>query len=123
MNKVIFTSVLALTALFGCSQNSKNEQPTRPVTAMCQSKSMPGGWSVSQITPEAQQAIDTVMAQMNTASPLKEVNEVRTQVVNGVNYAIEFTLENGEVWHAVVYRNLRNDYMIDQVAEQGALCP
>ncbi|EGA64224.1 hypothetical protein VIBR0546_02785 [Vibrio brasiliensis LMG 20546] len=84
---------------------------------------MPGGWSVSEITPDSQRAIDTVMSQMNTASPLKQVNEVRTQVVNGVNYAIEFTLENGEVWHAVVYRNLRNDYMIDQVAQQGELCP
>lgn len=123
MKKVIFTSILTLTALMGCSQSSVSESKAQPVNAMCQSEPMPGGWSVSQITPDVQQAIDTVMAQMNTASPLKEVNEVRTQVVNGINYAIEFTLENGEVWHAVVYKNLRNDYMIDQVAQQGALCP
>ncbi|WP_040896153.1 cystatin domain-containing protein [Vibrio brasiliensis] len=114
---------MAVATLAGCSQNTNSEQSSRPVSAMCQSKPMPGGWSVSEITPDSQRAIDTVMSQMNTASPLKQVNEVRTQVVNGVNYAIEFTLENGEVWHAVVYRNLRNDYMIDQVAQQGELCP
>lgn len=123
MNKVICTSLIAVATLAGCSQNTNSEQSNRPVSAMCQSKPMPGGWSVSEITPDAQRAIDTVMSQMNTASPLKQVNEVRTQVVNGVNYAIEFTLENGEVWHTVVYRNLRNDYMIDQVAQQGELCP
>ncbi|MDN3685683.1 cystatin domain-containing protein [Vibrio sinaloensis] len=83
-----------------------------------------GGWSQSEITPEVEQAVVTVISQMNSSSKLKQINDVRTQVVNGVNYAIEFTLENGEVWNTVVFfRNLRNDYMIEQIAKQGPLCP
>lgn len=64
-----------------------------------------------------------VMPQVGAESRLKQINQVKTQVVNGVNYAIEFTLENGEIWNTLVFRNLRNDYMIEQVAKPGALCP
>lgn len=123
MNKVWLVSLTALATLAGCSQSTPPEQDPASITPMCRTEALAGGWSVSELTPEAQRAVNTVLSQMNTASKLKQVNEVRTQVVNGINYAIEFTLENGEVWHTVVYRNLRNDYMIEEVAQLGPLCP
>ncbi|RTZ17204.1 2-oxoglutarate dehydrogenase [Vibrio aquaticus] len=123
MNKVWLVSLTALATLAGCSQTTQPEKDPASISPMCRTEALAGGWSVSELTPEAQRAVNTVLSQMNTASKLKQVNEVRTQVVNGVNYAIEFTLENGEVWHTVVYRNLRNDYMIEEVAQLGPLCP
>lgn len=123
MNKVWLVSLTAVAVLAGCSQATQPEKDPASVSSMCRTEALAGGWSVSELTPEAQQAVDIIMYQMNTASKLKQVNEVRTQVVNGINYAIEFTLENDEVWHAVVYRNLRGDYMIDSVAQRGKLCP
>ncbi|MGF1908769.1 pyruvate dehydrogenase [Vibrio kasasachensis] len=56
-------------------------------------------------------------------TPLKSANQVRTQAVNGTNYAIEVQLENGEYWHGIVYRNIRGDYLIDSLPKQGQFCP
>ncbi|NVD07784.1 pyruvate dehydrogenase [Vibrio sp. JPW-9-11-11] len=84
---------------------------------------MPGGWQTSDITPDVQAAVNVLMTHMGSRSELQSVDQVLTQVVSGTNYAIEYSLKNGETWHAVVYRNLRNDYMVDQVAELGPLCP
>ena len=116
--KILLTATaLAVLTMTGCATQ------TKPVSPMCQTKMMPGGWHVAEMTPAVEQAVQTLMDRMNNASPLKQVNQVRTQIVNGTNYAIEIELENGEIWHAMVYRNLRNDYMIDSVAKQGPLCP
>lgn len=123
MNKVWLVALTAIATLAGCSQTTQPKKDPASVSPMCRTEALAGGWNVSELIPEAQQAVDTLLNQMNTASKLKEVNEIRTQVVNGINYAIEFTLENDEVWHAVVYRNLRGDYMIDSVAQRGKLCP
>ncbi|GAB2652217.1 cystatin domain-containing protein [Vibrio panuliri] len=113
-------ATLAIVALGGCSYNS---EPAKPVPAMCHAESMPGGWQDASMTPEVEQAVKTLMDRMNNASPLDEVTRVRTQIVNGVNYAIEVKLDNGQYWHGVVYRNIRGDYLIDSVAQQGKLCP
>ncbi|WP_159650519.1 cystatin domain-containing protein [Vibrio atypicus] len=123
MKTILAASVLSVMVLTGCAKQTEPQKQISPSNPMCSTKTMPGGWSVSDVTPGVEKALDNVLAQMNTASKLKQINEVRTQIVNGTNYAIEFTLENGEVWHTVVYRNLRDDYMIEQVAQQGPLCP
>ena len=60
---------------------------------------------------------------MNTAAKLKEILSVRTQVVNGMNYAIEFEMDNGEVWNTIVYRSLKGDMEMTQSAQQGRICP
>lgn len=120
MSRTFIVSALALAALSGCSNHA---EPAKPVSPMCQTANMPGGWQDAEITPEVQQAINTLMDRMNNASPLEEVTRVRTQVVNGINYAIEVKLENDQYWHGVVYRNIRGDYLIDSVAQQGKLCP
>ena len=120
MNKLLAATALVVVTITGCATQT---QPEKPVSPMCQTKMMPGGWQVAEMTPAVEQAVQTLMDRMNNASPLKQVNQVRTQIVNGTNFAIEIELQNGEVWHAMVYRNLRNDYMIDSVAKQGPLCP
>lgn len=123
MKNFILIAALPVILLSGCAKQSEPLPQPLQVNPMCSTKMMPGGWSESEITPDVQRAINTVMSQMNTASQLKKINTVRTQVVSGINYAIEFTLENGEVWNTVVYKNLRNDYMIERVAKLAPLCP
>ncbi|AXN34414.1 cystatin family protein [Vibrio coralliilyticus] len=122
MNRIFASSVISVLVLAGCATQSQPE-PELAKNPMCMEKGLPGGWSTSSITPEVMRAMDTILGQMNTESPVKQINQVRTQVVSGMNYAIEFTLENGEVWHAVVNRNLRDDYMIERIAKPGPLCP
>lgn len=120
MSRYIVAATLTASLLSGCAYNT---QPEKPVPQMCQQQMMPGSWHDATLTPEVQQAVNTFMDCLNNASPLKEVTDVRTQVVNGTNYAIEVTLENGEFWHGVVYRNIRGDYLIDSLAKEGKLCP
>ncbi|WP_162048000.1 cystatin domain-containing protein [Vibrio taketomensis] len=125
MKRYLMLALVSTAVLAGCSNQAAQEHndTTKPVTALCQTKAMPGGWQDSGITPDVQQAINTMVERMNNASPVKSVNRVRTQVVNGINYAIEIQLENGQFWHGIVYRNIRGDYLIDSVAKQGKMCP
>ncbi|CAK1845574.1 exported hypothetical protein [Vibrio crassostreae] len=102
MKKVRLTSLLGVATLFsvaalaGCSQKSEVPiQPQETANPICSTKNLTGGWSQSDITPEAKQALDAVLGQMNTSAELKQILSVRTQVVAGLNYAIEFEMDNG----------------------------
>ncbi|WP_260260263.1 2-oxoglutarate dehydrogenase [Vibrio intestinalis] len=117
--KMMIIAISMALAVAGCAQSDMPKQSTSPI---CQSKAMPGGWQTVEVTPEVRQAVETLMLRIEADSELKQINQVRSQVVNGTNYAIEIELINGEVWHGIVHRNLRNDYMIDSVAKQGPLC-
>ncbi|NRB69486.1 MAG: 2-oxoglutarate dehydrogenase [Vibrio sp.] len=122
MNRIFASSVISVLVLVGCAKQSQPEQE-QAKSPVCMEQGLPGGWSPSGITPEVMRAMDTILGQMNNESSVKQINQVRTQVVSGINYAIEFTLENGATWHAVVNRNLRGDYMIERIAKPGPLCP
>ncbi len=130
MKKVRLTSLLGLATVFsvavlaGCSQESDAPvQLQEKANPICSTKNLTGGWSQSAITPQAKQALDAVLSQMNTSAELKQILSVRTQVVAGLNYAIEFEMDNGQVWNTVVYRSLQGDIEMTQAAQQGRLCP
>ncbi|MFM2643195.1 cystatin domain-containing protein [Vibrio chagasii] len=127
MKKARLTSLLGVAtlvgvvALAGCSQNGEvmTQSQENPI---CSTKNLTGGWSKSEVTPQAEQALDAVLSQMNTSAKLKQILSVRTQVVAGLNYAIEFEMDNGEVWNTIVYRSLQGDIEMVQAAQQGRLC-
>ena len=127
MKKARLTSLLGVAtlvgvvALAGCSQSGEvmNQSQENPI---CSTKNLTGGWSKSEVTPQAEQALDAVLSQMNTSAKLKQILSVRTQVVAGLNYAIEFEMDNGEVWNTIVYRSLQGDIEMVQAAQQGRLC-
>ncbi len=79
-------------------------------------KSMPGGWSETEVTPEVEKALNFVLQQMNTSAKLDKITHVKTQVVAGINYDIDFKLDNGEVWNTIVYRDLKGNYKMTKVA-------
>lgn len=94
MNRTFATSVISVLVLAGCATQSQPEpEQELAQNPICIEKGLPGGWSTSSITPEVMRAMDTILGQMNNESPVKQINQVRTQVVSGMNYAIEFTLE------------------------------
>jgi len=125
MKKVILMSVISAIALMGCSEKA-NTEPAHvqtPAKAMCSTEAMPGGWfNADEVSPEAHRAVELALEQMDSTSALKQITDVRTQVVAGMNYAVEFELENGEVWHAVVYQNLNDEYTVTKIATPGKLC-
>ncbi len=126
MKKTLLASLVCVVALAGCNQKEEAVAPTQSqpeANPICNAENLAGGWSQSEVTPEAQQALDFVLGQMNTAAKLKEILSVRTQVVNGMNYAIEFEMDNGEVWNTIVYRSLKGDMEMTQSAQQGHICP
>ncbi|MCK5815628.1 MAG: hypothetical protein KAH07_06760, partial [Flavobacteriaceae bacterium] len=79
-------------------------------------KSLAGGWSETEVSPEVEKALDFVLQQMNTSAKLDKIVKVKTQVVAGVNYDIDFKLDNGEVWNTIVYKDLKGNYKMTKVA-------
>ena len=123
MKKVLLATLFSVVALAGCSQKTEvSEQSQEEMNPICSTKNLTGGWSQSDITREAKQALDVVLGQMNTTAKLKKILGVRTQVVAGLNYAIEFEMDNGEVWNTIVYRSLQGDIEMMQAVQQGRLC-
>ncbi|ROS05488.1 cystatin-like protein [Sinobacterium caligoides] len=123
-NKIAL-STCCLLALAACSsQSPATSQPTSPAKDLpsCEAmKGMMGGWRDSKVTPTAQAALDSVLSQMNTTLKLKKITKVRSQVVAGMNYAIEFEFDNGEVWHTTVYHSLADEFTMTQAAAPGPL--
>ncbi|MDL5027564.1 cystatin domain-containing protein [Vibrio gigantis] len=123
MKKVLLATLFSVAALAGCSQKAEVlAQSQENANPICSTQNLTGGWSQSDITPEAKQALDAVLGQMNTSAELKQILSVRTQVVAGLNYAIEFEMDNGEVWNTIVYRSLQGDIEMMQPAQKGRLC-
>ena len=95
MKKTLLVTLVGVVVLAGCSQKgeamNQSQENTNPI---CSTQNLTGGWSKSDITPQAEQALDAVLGQMNTAAELKQILSVRTQVVAGLNYAIEFEMDN-----------------------------
>ena len=77
---------------------------------------MTGGWSETEVSPEVESALDFVLKQMNTAAKLDKITSAKTQVVAGINYDIDFLLDNGEVWNVVVFRDLKGNYKMTKTA-------
>lgn len=118
-----FLPPLALMALAACASGPRPSAETDRVDGGSMKEyRLAGGWSRQEEPSEdARAALDWVLGQMNTAAGLRRIREVRTQVVAGLNYAIEFELDNGEVWHTIVFRDLDGKYHLTQQAQLGAL--
>ena len=77
MKKTRLTSLLGVAtlagvvAVAGCSQSGEvmpqSQEKTNPI---CSTKNLTGGWSKSEVTPQAEQALDAVLSQMNSAAKL-----------------------------------------------------
>ena len=116
--------VVAVMLLAGCDKPT--EQPSvdnKIAEAICRSGDrMPGGWIISEETPEVRKAVQLVIKKMDKPAKLKKLLAVHSQIVNGVNYALEYQLENGTIWSAIVYRDLEGKYTVTQRPIPGLFC-
>ncbi|AIV08195.1 cystatin [Vibrio harveyi] len=127
--RMMWTAVLVLSALpFATSTFAVDKQMSpalkKKMQAICSSQGgVSGGWQIAKVTPDAERSLSMILHQMNATDKLKQINDVRTQVVGGIHYAMEFELKDGEVWNAIVLHSARGDYMIERHAKKGELCP
>ena len=77
-----------------------------------------GAYQEVDIDQRVEDAVAFVLSRMNTNGKLEEIVSARAQVVNGMNYDITFTLDNGETWNAGVYRSLAGEYSIAREAKR-----
>ncbi|MCR9366322.1 cystatin family protein [Vibrio antiquarius] len=123
--KLKTVSVCALLVLLAGCQQENPSQATQLTTSadVCNTQgNMPGGWNEFNATPDAQKAMAFVLKRMDTIASFKQILNVHAQIVSGVNYAIEFELDDGSIWNTVVYRTLDGEYAITQSPKEGHFC-
>lgn len=118
------SAYVLLALLAGCQQNSPEGSTETTASAdVCNTQgNIPGGWRKFEVTPDVQKAMAFVLQEIATPSSFKQILDVHAQLVSGVNYAIEFELDNGSVWNTIVYRNLDAKYTIIQQPKVGEFC-
>ena len=75
-----------------------------------------GGWNETEITPDVKKAVNYVLSMMNTSAKLGKIVSVKTQIVKGRNFDIDFQLDNGELWNTIVYMDLEGSFKMTKVA-------
>ena len=116
------SSILLFTA--GCAQQTEQKTvlSSDNMNPLCNvDNGMAGGWNTSIVTPEVEKATNYVLSMMNTSAKLEKIVAVKTQVVAGTNYAIDFKLDDDQVWNTRVFRNLNGKFTMTQPAQQGSM--
>ncbi|MGY0614467.1 cystatin family protein [Vibrio sp. FJH11] len=113
-----------LVLLVGCQPNSPEDVTEITASAdICNTqRNIPGGWKKFEATPDVQKAMAFVLKEMDMISSFKQIVNVHAQIVSGVNYAIEFEMDDSSVWHTIVYRNLDGNYAVTQQPQKGTFC-
>ena len=126
MKQKVLTVVLGALVLMICNVESAEMKTEGTQTECDRAKRLLGGWNNTEITPEVEMALDFVLKQMNTSAKLEKILGIKTQVVAGINYAIDFQLDNGQVWNTIVFRDLSGNYSMTKPATRGTVtdnCP
>lgn len=122
MRALILTTVVATTiGLAACSNTSVAAENDMSNPFCQEGRTIPGGWYDGEINGQVEVALDFVLARMNSAAGLDEILAVKTQVVAGTNIAIDFRLDNGELWNAWVYRDLQGNFEMTKPAQRGSM--
>ncbi|GEM75201.1 hypothetical protein [Vibrio sagamiensis] len=82
-------------------------------------------WQKVAPNPIVSRGLELLLHQIGFQAELKQVRNVLTQFVRGneTHYAIEFEVENGDVWSGVVFDNHRGELMVEQSVRNRELCP
>ncbi|QLG88749.1 linear amide C-N hydrolase [Chitinibacter bivalviorum] len=80
--------------------------------------SLAGGWSAAEVDQLAMDAANFAVSKDSSSAKLKRIIEVKKQVVKGANYFINYELDDGSVWDAIVYRDLTGEFSLKQSAKR-----
>ena len=124
MNLKLVSACAVLTLVMGCQPQDKSDTVNVITsTDICDSQDkMLGGWERFDATPDVQKAMAFVLTKMDTPATFKQITDVHAQIVSGVNYAIEYELDDASVWNTIVYRNLEAQYTLAQSPRKGRFC-
>ena len=119
MRAFIPLTALAMTSvLAACSTTEENAEPN----PFCQSgEGVPGGWQDGVVDERSVQALAFALERIDNFAGLAEIIAVKTQVVSGMNYALEFRLDNDEVWNAIVYSDPQGRMSMNREGREGSL--
>lgn len=109
----VISLVIVTFCIFNCEHTKKEEpNPISTNETMEKPKNLAGGWSDAEVTDEVKKAAEFAVNTLNLSAKISAISAARTQIVSGKNYEVHFTLDNGEDWKVVVYRNLKNEYQL-----------
>jgi len=115
IKKVIPFCFLAFTLMVfvQCKEKTKTSLSENKETIMeKKQKNLVGGWKSIEVTDTVKELADYVITANNIKTPINKVFNAASQVVSGKNYRFEILLENGEVWKAQVYLNIKKERSI-----------
>lgn len=118
---VVIVGVLLLAGCSGCNGGPDEMKVDQAQDESENGRVMPGSWSQAEVTPDVEQALDHVLQRMNTSARLEKILKVETQVVAGLNYSIDFQLDNGEIWSTRVFRDLSGNYSMTKPATRKGM--
>ncbi|QWG09236.1 cystatin domain-containing protein [Flammeovirga kamogawensis] len=67
---------------------------------------------------EVKNAVNFGLTEIRTTSHLKKIIKAKQQIVSGINYEVEFELENKEIWTIKVYKDLSGNYSLLDKSKQ-----
>ena len=78
-----------------------------------------GGYQAVEVDERVEEVVAFAIGQLKTPATLQSILDVRAQVVSGMNYDVTYRLDDGEVWNALVYKNLQGEYSLVQQAKKN----
>ena len=107
--------LLGLSLAFSCKSPSESNEETRSTPEKSSSQPeeiMAGAWEEIPTDQEVEEAAKFASENIDPEFYLQKILSAKRQVVKGFNYDLTFTLENGETWNALVYRDLDGKYSL-----------
>jgi hypothetical protein len=124
MKKIIIL-FMGLITIFSCEKQSKTTDSTNnPAGKNLQKKeNLAGGWKEVSLDKDVEAALDFALEEIYSKAKLKNVLSAKKQVVKGLNYDLTFSLENGETWNVIVYRDLEGNFILTKKAKINTPIP
>ncbi len=97
-----------MTLIIGCDKKITVDEKKQTVMEE-KTKSLVGGWKTSEVNDKIKEIANFVVTDKTIKSKVLKISDASVQVVSGRNFSFKLHLENGEVWNAKVYENIKKE--------------
>ncbi|NQY06281.1 MAG: hypothetical protein HRT68_08885 [Flavobacteriaceae bacterium] len=112
MKKIIVLIILCISSIQCINNTNTKQEEIKSETSVGTKENLVGGWQSIEVNSVIKDLASYVKTEKKVDSPIKAISKASTQIVSGRNYRFEMTLENGEIWLAQVYVNLKQEKSI-----------
>ncbi len=114
MKQIIVLLILSI-SLIQCKNNNNTKlEEVKSETNMDTKENLVGGWKSIEVNSVINDLASYVKTEKKVESPIKAISNASTQIVSGRNYRFQIELDNGELWMAQVYVNLKQEKSITE---------